>query len=107
MKPAEAKIGAALPKTADHCGLHAIAPAMVSDPEKLRYAVVLLDTGSIETTYEISEFGERYEVIVPKARIRAIEPLAGHGDISAAAQLLERARAERLGELPYHAVSDQ
>lgn len=106
MKPAEAKIGAALPKTAHGNGLHAIAADLVDNPERVRYAIVRLDTGSVETTYEIDEDGERYEVTVPKARIRAIEPLTGHGDISAAAQLMERARAERLGELPYHAVTE-
>lgn len=105
MKPPEAKINATLPKTAHGNGLHAIAGDLVADPEKSRYAIVRLDTGKIETLFEIDEEGERYEVQVPHARIRAIEPLTGHGAIAAAAQLMDSARAERLGELPYLAAA--
>jgi len=102
----EAKIGAALPKTEHACGLHAIAAALIAEPEAVRYAVVRLDTGKVETKYEIDEEGERYEVTVPSARIRAIEPLSG-ADAEHAARLMDAARAERMGELPYHAIPRQ
>lgn len=105
LRPDEAKISATLPKTGHGNGLHAIAPQLVSDPEKVRYAIVRFDTGAIDHRFEIDEDGERYEIEIPKARIRAIEPLTGHGDISAAARLMDRARAERLGELPYLATA--
>ena len=104
MKPSEAKINATLPKVSDRNGLHSIAPQLVTDPEALRYAVVLLDTGSVQTSYEIDEFGERYEVVVPSARIRAIEPLDG-ADARAAARLMDTARGARMGELPYLATA--
>jgi hypothetical protein len=100
----EAKIGAALPKTSHGNGLHAIAGSLVTDPEQVRYAIVRLDTGKVETSYEIDEEGERYEVTVPSARIRAIEPLAGQA-AAEAARLMDAARAERLGELPFHAIA--
>lgn len=106
MKPEEAKIGAALPKTAHGNGLHSIAADLVADPETSRYAIIRLDTGSIETSYEIDDEGERYEVVTPKARIRAIEPLSG-ADAEQAARLMDAARADRLGELPYHAVASE
>lgn len=100
----EAKISAALPKTDHGNGLHAIAAELIAEPEKARYAIVRLDAGSCETKYEVDEEGERYEVTVPKARIRAIEPLTGAA-AEEAAILMDAARAERLGELPYHALA--
>lgn len=100
----EAKIGAQLPKTEHGNGLHSIAASLVADPEAVRYAVVRFDTGKIETKFEVDQEGERYEVTVPHARIRAIEPLAGAA-LEEAAILMDAARAERLGELPYHAIA--
>lgn len=100
----EAKISATLPKTDHGNGLHAIARSLVAEPEKARYAIVRLDTGSCETKYEVDEDGEKYEVLTPKARILGIEPLTGAA-AEEAAILMDAARAERLGELPYHALA--
>jgi len=94
VKPSEAKIGSALPKENGPNGLHSIAPQLATDPEELHYAVVLLDTGKIERRFEIDEFGERYEVIIPHARIRAIEPVADDADV--ARHLMASARSRRL-----------
>ncbi len=93
----EAKIGAALPKTASANGLHLIAAALVADPEKIRYAVVVLDCGKVTTDYKFDDYGDRYEEIVPHARIRAIEPLFG-GDAAVAERLMLQARGERTGK---------
>ncbi len=100
----EAKIGAALPKTEHGNGLHAIAQDLIASPEAVRYAVIRFDTGEVQHKYEIDEEGERYEVLIPKARIRAIEPLTG-ADANAAHRLMETARADRMGELPFHAIA--
>lgn len=100
----EAKIGAQLPKTRHANGLHSIAGDLIAEPEAVRYAIVRMDTGKVETTFEIDEEGERYEVVIPSARIRGIEPLAGDA-ARQAARLMDAARAERLGELPYHAIA--
>ena len=100
----EAKISATLPKTGHGNGLHAIAASLVAEPEAVRYAIVRLDTGKVVTSYEVDEDGERYEVQVPHARIRAIEPPEGRA-AQDAARLMDAARAERMGELPYHAVA--
>lgn len=102
----EAKISATLPKTEHGNGLNAIAPDLIAEPEAVRYAVVRLDTGEVQHKYEIDEEGERYEVLIPKARIRAIEPLDGAA-AEQAARLMDAARAERMGELPYHAMPRQ
>jgi hypothetical protein len=103
MSNQEAKISATLPKTEHANGLHAIAADLIDSPEAVRYAVVRFDTGEIQHKFEIDEEGERYQVMIPKARIRAIEPLTGT-DADAASRLMDAARAERMGELPYHAV---
>lgn len=92
----QAKIGAALPKTSEANGLHTIATSLLAKPEQIRFAVIAIDTGGVQTDYKFDEFGERYEETVPKARIRAIEPLHG-GDADAAAHLMAQARGERLG----------
>jgi hypothetical protein len=99
---AEAKIGAKLPTTIDHCGLHDIAPEMVRNPEQLHYAIILLDTGKTEIHHKIDDFGERYTERVAVARIRSIEPLRDDSDVATAARLLDRARTERMGGTKIH-----
>jgi len=96
VRPSEAKISATLPKEDGPNGLHSIAGQLAREPEGLHYAVVLLDTGKIERKFEIDEFGDRYEVEIPHARIRAIEPLDGP-DAASAAHLMATGRARRTG----------
>ena len=92
----EAKMGAQLPKTEAANGLHSIAPELLAEPHRLRFAVVMIDCGHVDTEYEIDEFGERYTTTVPRARIRAVEPLHGR-EAAQAEMLMHDARGRRTG----------
>jgi hypothetical protein len=92
----EAKIGAALPKTSDANGLHSIAHRLLEEPSQIRYAVIAVDCGAVSTEYKFDDYGDPYTEVTPRARIRAIEPLAG-SDAAMAERLMHQARGERTG----------
>jgi hypothetical protein len=91
-----AKITARLPKTEGANGLNKIANDLLAEPEGIHYLIVAVDCGSVNTTYQVDDFGEPYTETVPSARIRAIEPLDG-GDAKVAKRLMDQARGERTG----------
>jgi hypothetical protein len=79
----------------DRNGLASIVRQLVSDPEDVHVAIVLLDTKKITTDVETGD-------VVPTARVRAIEPISGTEDGKELERLLRRAYERRTGqrELP-------
>jgi hypothetical protein len=93
----EAKIGATLPKTREANGLHSIARELLAEPEDVHYAIVALDCGGVAVEYKWNDFGERYSETIPRARVRAIEPLSGD-EAALARRLMDEARGVRTGK---------
>jgi YD repeat-containing protein len=92
----EAKIGATLPKTIEANGLHSIARELLGEPEEIHYAIIAIDCGGVATEYKWDDYGERLTEVIPRARIRAIEPLGGD-DARLAKRLMDQARGEHTG----------
>jgi hypothetical protein len=89
------KFGTKLPKKDDRNGLHSIAGQLLRDPERARLAVVVFDVGKITRDIEGDD-------VYPTVRVVAIEPINGGVDVGKLRAMLQRAYADRTGnvELP-------
>lgn len=86
------KLGSKLPKNDDRNGLAAIQRELLTDPSKTHLAVIVLDTAKI--THDIENLDQ-----YPTVRIVAIEPITGGVDVGRLRAMLQRAHAERTGNL--------
>lgn len=80
-------------------GLSALSRQLIDEPHRIHIVVALVDCKSITTDHDSGD-------IIPTARIRRIEPIAGDREIIA--KIMRRAMEERTGKtvLPFDLEED-
>lgn len=90
----EVKLAGRLPQSAESNGMYSVQPALLTDPEQQRLAVIWYDV--LKVTRDIDEGDE-----VPTIRVLKIEPLGTVDEASQAIQAeVMRAAEARLGHTP-------